>query len=184
MQVNRFARTILGLAVVSLILAVSKVARRGWQQLLEPECVLWVWTLYYLVFLVWRVRIRSHRALLPIVPFLLILAAHTAGQFAQWIRSRLPRRFSSMSAGAMTFPLSTIPVSKKGSWCLSGRILILAAYRRPSTEAAWGSFDSRPGRGSLGFCLLPRARNRPQVATAVSPMMCVKTHFRVAPPVP
>jgi hypothetical protein len=56
--------------------------------------VLWVWTLYYLAFLVWRVKIRSHRALLPIVPCLLILAAHTVGQFTHWISRRLPRRVS------------------------------------------------------------------------------------------
>jgi hypothetical protein len=59
---------------------------------LEPESVLWVWTLYYLVFLVWRVKIRSHRALLPIVPFVLILAAHTISQLVQTLHTRLPKR--------------------------------------------------------------------------------------------
>jgi hypothetical protein len=83
---------ILGLAIISLALTVYKVVKGGWQRLLEPEAVMWVWTLFYLVFLVWRVNIRTHRALLPIVPFLLIFTAHAVNQIIQYAATRLSRR--------------------------------------------------------------------------------------------
>jgi hypothetical protein len=83
---------ILGLAIISLALMVYKVAGGGWQRLLEPGSVMWAWTLFYFVFLVWRVNICTHRALLPIVPFLLIFAAHAVSQVIQYAATRLSRR--------------------------------------------------------------------------------------------
>jgi len=87
-------RFILGLAVVGLAWTVHKVAKRGRQGLLLPESVMWVWSLFYLIFLLWRVNVRTHRALLPIVPFLLMLAAHAASQVLRYVGSRLPRRLA------------------------------------------------------------------------------------------
>ncbi len=86
---------ILGLAVVSLALTVYKVAKRGWQGLLDPESVMWVWTLFYFVFLVWRVNVRTHRALLPIVSFLLILTAHAVSRLIQYAATKVSRRLVS-----------------------------------------------------------------------------------------
>jgi hypothetical protein len=83
---------ILGLAVISLVVVVCKVAKGSWQQLLGPESVMWVWTLFYFVFLVWRVNIRTHRALLPIIPFLLMFAAHAVSQVVQYVATRTSRR--------------------------------------------------------------------------------------------
>jgi len=85
---------ILGLATLSLALTVGRVARRGWRRLLEPESVMWVWVVFYFGFLVWRVSIRTHRALLPIIPFLLIAAAHAIGQVIEYAAARLPRRLA------------------------------------------------------------------------------------------
>jgi hypothetical protein len=83
---------VLGLAAISLALMAYRVAKGGGQRLLEPESVMWVWSLFYFVFLVWRVNIRTHRALLPIVPFLLIFAAHVVSQVIQCAAARLSRR--------------------------------------------------------------------------------------------
>jgi hypothetical protein len=83
---------ILGLAIVSLTLTLYKVAKRGWQWLLEPESVMWAWTIFYSVFLVWRVNIRTHRALLPIVPFLIVFAAHAVSQMIRYAATRLSKR--------------------------------------------------------------------------------------------
>lgn len=62
--------------------------------MLEPESVMWVWVVFYFGFLVWRVSIRTHRALLPIIPFLLIAAAHAIGQVIEYAAARLPRRLA------------------------------------------------------------------------------------------
>jgi hypothetical protein len=86
---------ILGLAIVSLALTAHKLAKRGWQGLFDPESVLWVWTLCYFVFLVWRVNVRTHRALLPIVPFLLILAADAVSQVVRHAATGRFRRVTS-----------------------------------------------------------------------------------------
>jgi hypothetical protein len=96
---------ILGLAIPSLVLTAHKVARGGWQQLLEPDSVMWVWVLFYFGFLVWRVNIRTHRALLPIIPFLIIFSAHAAGWVLQYAATRLSRR---LVAGLVTIFLLII----------------------------------------------------------------------------
>jgi 4-amino-4-deoxy-L-arabinose transferase-like glycosyltransferase len=85
---------VLALAGVGLALTVYRVARRGWQALLDPESVLWVWTLFYFGFLAWRVNVRTHRALLPIVPFLLVLAAHSVAQVIGYAGSGRSRRLA------------------------------------------------------------------------------------------
>jgi hypothetical protein len=83
---------ILALSLVSLALTAHEVAKRGWQGLFAPESVMWVWTLCYFSFLVWRVNLRTHRALLPIVPFLLILAARAVSQLIPHAATRRSRR--------------------------------------------------------------------------------------------
>lgn len=89
------APVILALAVIHLALTVYKVVKKGWQGLLDPESVLWIWTLFYFGFLVWRVNVRTHRALLPVVPFLLIFAAHAVTQVKQYASTRLSGRLVS-----------------------------------------------------------------------------------------
>jgi len=93
-------RFILGMAAVGLALTAHKVAKRGLQGLLLPESVMWVWSLFYLIFLLWRVNVRTHRALLPIIPILLILAAHAASQVLRYVESRLPRRIAPLLTAA------------------------------------------------------------------------------------
>jgi hypothetical protein len=83
----------LGLSTVGLVLAVYRAMKRGWRQLLEPESVMWIWTLYYLAFLVWRVNIRTHRALLPIIPFLAVFAAYTVSRVVHCAGSKLFRGY-------------------------------------------------------------------------------------------
>ncbi len=92
------APVILALAVIHLALTVYKVVKKGWQGLLDPESVLWIWTLFYFGFLVWRVNVRTHRALLPVVPFLLVFAAHTVTQMIRCAYTRLSRRLASALA--------------------------------------------------------------------------------------
>jgi hypothetical protein len=89
------APVILGLAVIHLALTVYQVVKKGWRGLLDPESVLWIWTLFYFGFLVWRVNVRTHRALLPIVPFLLVFAADAITQVMAYASSRLSRRVAS-----------------------------------------------------------------------------------------
>lgn len=89
---------IFGLALLGLVLAGLHLWRSGWRGLLQPEALLWGWVLFYFGFLVWRVNIRTHRALLPIIPFGLILAAHAAGQ----LRRGITRHFSSRTTGLVT----------------------------------------------------------------------------------
>lgn len=83
---------ILSLAGVSLALTLYKVAKSGPWKLLEPASVLWIWSICYFAFLFWRVNIRTHRALLPIIPLLIILAAQGVGQMIQLVSLRLSRR--------------------------------------------------------------------------------------------
>jgi hypothetical protein len=91
---------LLSLAVVQLALTVHRVAKKGWQSLLDPESVVWIWTLAYFAFLVWRVNVRTHRALLPIIPFLLLLAAHAVNRLMQYAATRLSRPLASALTAA------------------------------------------------------------------------------------
>ena len=104
---------ILGLALVSLALVVYKVAKGGWRRLLEPGSVMWAWTLFYFVFLVWRVNIRTHRALLPIVPCLLIFAAQAVSQVTEYAAARLSRRLVAVltTVGLLIVAGSELPKS-------------------------------------------------------------------------
>jgi len=87
---------VLSLAGVSLALTLYEVAKSGPWRLLEPASVLWIWVIYYFVFLSSRVAIRTYRALLPIIPFLIILAAQGVGQVIQLVSIRLSRRLMSI----------------------------------------------------------------------------------------
>jgi hypothetical protein len=87
---------ILGLATVGLVLTAYKVASGGWQKLLEAESVMWIWALYYFFFLFWRVNIRTHRALLPIIPFLIILGASAFSQIMQYVTAKLSRQLAAV----------------------------------------------------------------------------------------
>jgi hypothetical protein len=131
---------IVGLAILSLVLTSYRVAKAGWQGLLQPAAVLWVWVLFYLIFLVWRVNIRTHRALLPIVPFLLMFAAHTVSQGLHFAAARLSRRTVVVLAAAclliiavlelpnsldrmLAFRQSTVDREKMSDAVLAGRWL-------------------------------------------------------------
>jgi hypothetical protein len=96
---------ILGLAVLSLILKMHTVIREGWRQLFEPDSAMWVWVLFYFGFLIWRVNIRTHRALLPIIPFLLIFSAQAVDRI---IQHATIGRSGRLAVGLIVIPLLAI----------------------------------------------------------------------------
>ena len=83
---------VLVLAIVSLALTAYGVVKEGWQVLLQPEGVMWGWTLGYLGFLLWRVNVRTHRSMLPLVPFILILSTHSLQRMLSYGAARVSRR--------------------------------------------------------------------------------------------
>jgi hypothetical protein len=128
---------ILGLCVVSLVLTVSKVVRGGLRALLRPESVMWLWTLYYLSFLVLRVNIRTFRALLPIVPFLLILAAYGVSQVVQLVALK----FSAKAAAAVAVVLLLTVVGLE----LAGSLERVIVFRRSNRLREQESVAVRAG---------------------------------------
>jgi hypothetical protein len=91
---------VVALAGLGLALWAYRLVRRGRQALLEPQSVIWVWTLGYLGLLFLRVNTRTHRALLPVVPFLLVLAANAARQAIRWAGDRMSRRHAFLLTAA------------------------------------------------------------------------------------
>ena len=73
---------VLSLAAISLGLTVICLFKKGpaQQQLLGCELTLWAWTILYFTFLILRVNFREPHYLLPIVPILIIVAAHPISQ--------------------------------------------------------------------------------------------------------
>jgi hypothetical protein len=85
---------VLALAVLGLALWALRMGGRGRQGLSEPQAVPWLWTLVYLGLLLLRVNTRTYRAMLPIIPFLLMLAGDGVEQLIKYAATRLPRRLA------------------------------------------------------------------------------------------
>ncbi len=104
---------VLGLAAISLALVLAAAVKRGSWSLLGPAAVLWLWAIAYFAFLLWRVNLRTYRALLPIVPCLIMLAAQGWAWLAGWMAGRLPRRIAPLVAiaGALLVVGLELPAS-------------------------------------------------------------------------
>jgi hypothetical protein len=104
---------VLALAALGLALWAYRLDRVGSQGLLDPRLVIWVWTAGYLGLLLWRVNVRTHRALLPVIPFLLTLAAGAVHQIKHCAATRLPRRVVSLLtiAGLLVLLVVVLPPS-------------------------------------------------------------------------
>lgn len=150
---------LLSMAVVQLALTLCRLAKKGWQALLHPEAIVWTWTLAYFALLLWRVNVRTHRALLPIVPFLVVLAAHGVSQLMQCAAVRLSRRVASALAVAglllivglalpepldriLEFRRSTINWEQGSDAVLAGRWLM--ANYPPSTRVLYDPYGYVP----------------------------------------
>ncbi len=85
---------ILGLAGISLVATLFALVKEWPRALWRPRTILWIWVIYYLGFLVWRVSTRTHRALLPVIPPLVILAAQGMAEAVGLGVKRLPGKLA------------------------------------------------------------------------------------------
>jgi len=103
----------LGLIAVALALTVHRWSKDGWRRRLQPNAVLWGWAIFYLILLLFKGKFRTHRALLPIIPFLIMFAAHALNQGVRYAKAKLPPRLGSiaMMAILLTFIGLELPKS-------------------------------------------------------------------------
>ena len=85
-------KTTFGLLVISLATTVYNVTKRRIRHS-SPELIMWAWIAIYVGFLIVQVGGHTPRYLLPIIPFVVILAAHAADQTLKYLlakRAQLP----------------------------------------------------------------------------------------------
>jgi len=129
---------VLGLAAISLILTLFTVVKSGPWKLLEPVSILWIWVIYYLGFLFLRVNIRTFRTLLPIIPFLIILAAHGLTRLIGFVTPRL----SSKSVAVLSIASVLIIVGAESPKSLDQ----IVRFRQATSQREQTSTAVRAGR--------------------------------------
>jgi len=87
------------LAAINLIVVVYTVFKNKEKRALTPTNLLWIWVIFYLGFLIFRVNRYELRYILPVAPFLIILGAHTVSlwiEYATRHKSKKPLLASSI----------------------------------------------------------------------------------------
>lgn len=104
---------ILALALISFVLMIYRVLKNGRKQLLSPEVVIWTWVIFYLCFLVFRINQRVPRFLLPIIPFLIILATQTVSRVVEFVTSdRLSSKLVTILATLVLLVIGGFQINK------------------------------------------------------------------------
>ena len=83
--------TTFGLLIISLAATLYNVTQRK-VRLLSAEVIIWGLIIIYFGFLIVQVNTRTPRYLLPIVPFVVILAAQAADQVLKYLSANRPRK--------------------------------------------------------------------------------------------
>lgn len=84
--INPFVMTLI---VLSFTLVIWAFVKKGWKAIFTPTFILWFWVAFYLTYLILRVNYRPPHYLLPIVPFLCILAAVPFGMVSKFFSNHL-----------------------------------------------------------------------------------------------
>ena len=74
-------------ALIGLMITVYGILKHRTERLLEPNTLLWLWTIGYLVYLIVGVRWRLFRFALPVLPSAIILSAYAAETLIKHARS-------------------------------------------------------------------------------------------------
>lgn len=79
------------LALLSLVIFSWRVIRRGWARILSPEGIIWLWITAYYSVLILFINWKIPRILLPITPFIIILASSSLSRIIDFLLKNLDK---------------------------------------------------------------------------------------------
>jgi hypothetical protein len=88
---NLLSWLLIGLLMISLAWLVYTATQLKWNVLLHPVAIIWVWVAIHMGLLLVAIRFFAPHFVLPVLPFLLILALHPLSVLADAVASRTPQ---------------------------------------------------------------------------------------------
>jgi hypothetical protein len=88
---NLLSWLLIGLIMISLGWLVYAATQLRWNVLLHPVGIIWVWVAIHMGLLLVAIRFFAPHFVLPVLPFLLILALHSISVLADGVASRIPQ---------------------------------------------------------------------------------------------
>jgi 4-amino-4-deoxy-L-arabinose transferase-like glycosyltransferase len=84
---------VLSLVAVRLITIIYGLFKKGHiKKILNPENIIWIWVVFYLTFLIFRVRLEHPHYMLPIIPFVIILSTLSISDVFTYLRHKYPAK--------------------------------------------------------------------------------------------